>query len=247
MTIQKTFITVTAAALAGLVMGGLFGLGAGLITPDFFRHITTWQDVKPLGFAVFCGATAGVLLGGGLGCFGIIIQHIPEWRKIMMSGQSPGPAAAAIVPTMKFSWKALILAPLPIPIFIGLMFMFLASAKNPLFTFLFFFVIGGALSYGTTLFIFLPSLFLVSRFTPLTLRLTALIGTVLGFLVYFPLTWEEYASSGVDSGPPEGTFWQYLARNGFQWDFWLLIFSGLITAVLYWLMACPRSGKKDGN
>src|ERR1041385_1512096 len=69
MTIKKTFITVTVAALAGLAMGGLFGFGAGKITPDFFRHIIPWQDVEPVGFATFSGATAGVLLGGGLGCF----------------------------------------------------------------------------------------------------------------------------------------------------------------------------------
>ena len=81
MTIQKTFITVTAAALTGLVLGGLFGLGAGKLTPDFFRHILIWQDVEPVGFATFCGATVGVLLGGSLGCFGVIIQFISEWRR----------------------------------------------------------------------------------------------------------------------------------------------------------------------
>jgi hypothetical protein len=81
MTIQKTFIVVSAAALAGLVLGGLFGFGAGKLTPDFFRHIMIWQDVEPVGFAAFCGATAGVLLGGGLGCFGVVIQMISEWRK----------------------------------------------------------------------------------------------------------------------------------------------------------------------
>ena len=81
MTIKKIFITVTAAALAGLAMGGLFGFVAGKITPEFFRHIIPWQDVEPLGFAAFCGATAGVLLGGGLGCFGVIVQIALEWRR----------------------------------------------------------------------------------------------------------------------------------------------------------------------
>jgi len=81
MTTKQIFITVTVAALAGMVMGGVFGLVAGKITPDFFRHIMPWQDVEPAGFAAFCGATAGVLLGGGLGCFGIIIQFILVWKK----------------------------------------------------------------------------------------------------------------------------------------------------------------------
>ena len=81
MTIKNIFIAVTAAALVGMVMGGLFGLIAGSITPEFFRHIVPWHDVEPAGFAVFCGATAGVILGGGLGCFGIVLQAIGEWRK----------------------------------------------------------------------------------------------------------------------------------------------------------------------
>lgn len=67
--------------MAGMVMGGLFGLGAGKITPDFFRHIIPWQDVEPVGVATFFGATAGVLLGGSLGCFAVIIQFALQWRK----------------------------------------------------------------------------------------------------------------------------------------------------------------------
>ena len=76
MTIKKTFITVTFAALLGLDMGGVFGFAAGKMTPDFFQHIIPWQDVEPVGFATFCGATVDVLLGGGLGCFGVLIQFI---------------------------------------------------------------------------------------------------------------------------------------------------------------------------
>ena len=81
MTIRKTFITVTVAALAGMVMGGVFGFAAGKMTPDFFRHIIPWQDVEPVGFATFSGAMVGVLLGGGLGCFGVLLQFIIEWRR----------------------------------------------------------------------------------------------------------------------------------------------------------------------
>jgi len=81
MTWKHTFLVVTGCALAGMVMGGLFGFGAGKITPDFFRHIIPWQDVEPVGVATFFGATAGVLLGGGLGGFAIIIQFVLQWRK----------------------------------------------------------------------------------------------------------------------------------------------------------------------
>ena len=81
MTTRKTFITVTVAALVGMFMGGLFGFFSGKIAPDFFRHVIPWQDVEPVGFATFCGATTGVLLGGGLGCFAILMQFILELRK----------------------------------------------------------------------------------------------------------------------------------------------------------------------
>jgi NhaP-type Na+/H+ or K+/H+ antiporter len=74
-------LVVTGCALAGMILGGLFGLASGSITPDFFRRIIPWQDVEPAGVATFLGATAGVVLGGGLGCFGIIIQLILQWRK----------------------------------------------------------------------------------------------------------------------------------------------------------------------
>ena len=81
MTIKKTFVTVTVSALAGLVMGGVFGFAASKMTPDFFQHIIPWRDVEPAGFATFAGATTGVLLGGGLGCFGVLLQFVSEWRK----------------------------------------------------------------------------------------------------------------------------------------------------------------------
>ena len=81
MTIRSTFITVTAAALVGLVMGGVFGFAAGKLTPEFFFSLLPWQVVYPVWFATFGGATVGVLLGGGLGCFGVLLQFILEWRK----------------------------------------------------------------------------------------------------------------------------------------------------------------------
>lgn len=76
------FLNVTAGALIGMVLGGTFGFAAGSLTPDFFFHLIPWQDVEPRGFATVCGATGGVLLGGGLACFGIIVQLILEkWKQ----------------------------------------------------------------------------------------------------------------------------------------------------------------------
>jgi hypothetical protein len=75
------FLAVTAGALIGMVLGGLFGFWAGKMTPDFFAKIIPWQDVEPVGIASFFGATVGVVLGGGLGCFAVLIQALFGRRK----------------------------------------------------------------------------------------------------------------------------------------------------------------------
>jgi len=80
MTWKTIFAAVTAAALIGMVMGGAFGLAAGKLAPDFFRRLIPWQDVEPVGMATLLGATAGVLLGGALGCFGVLVQTAAQWK-----------------------------------------------------------------------------------------------------------------------------------------------------------------------
>ena len=137
---------------------------------------------------------------------------------------------------MKFSWRALLLAPLPVPVVYSILFEISAPGRSPILSVLILSVLGSVLSYATVLLLFLPCLFVVSRFLPLTVWLTGLIGTVLGGLVYLPVIWQSYLSSGADSGPPEGTFGEYLRRCGFQWDFWAFILAGLVTSVLYWFI-----------
>ena len=78
MTWKDTFLKVTIGVFVGMVLGGIFGFGAGTITPELFKRIIPWQEVEPVGAATFFGATAGVVLGGGLACFGIILQMITQ-------------------------------------------------------------------------------------------------------------------------------------------------------------------------
>lgn len=81
MTWKTIFAAVTIAALIGMVMGGAFGFAAGRLAPDFFHHLIPWQDIEPSGMATFLGATVGVLLGGGLGCFGVLVQTAVQWKR----------------------------------------------------------------------------------------------------------------------------------------------------------------------
>jgi hypothetical protein len=47
-------------------------------------------------------------------------------------------------------------------------------------------------SYGTTIFLFLPCLFLFSLWQPMTRFKVCLLGLVLGAAVFVPLTWMEW-------------------------------------------------------
>jgi hypothetical protein len=77
----RVYMIVTVGALTGMVLGGVFGLGAGLIAPDLFAHVVPWSDVEPLGAAIVGGAITGVLLGGVLAVFGLVIQAVSAWRR----------------------------------------------------------------------------------------------------------------------------------------------------------------------
>jgi hypothetical protein len=74
LTARSIFTLVTTGALAGMVMGAVFGFGAGKLTPSFFAHFIPWNDVEPVGFACVLGATGGLFLGGGLAIFSLLLH-----------------------------------------------------------------------------------------------------------------------------------------------------------------------------
>lgn len=73
-TASRVFLLATGGALVGMLLGGVFGLTAGYVAPDLFRQVIFWTDIEPIGTATVFGAFAGVLCGGILSAFAIMVH-----------------------------------------------------------------------------------------------------------------------------------------------------------------------------
>jgi hypothetical protein len=139
--------------------------------------------------------------------------------------------------TMRFSWKALALAPLAIPALYSAAFVFLTPGRNPGMGFLVFAALGAVITYGATVVLLLPCLFVFSRVVRLNAVWAGVVGAVLGLALYLPNLWISWNASGVDSGPPTETFTHYLQRNFVSFELPIFVAAGLVTALLYWWLA----------
>jgi hypothetical protein len=145
---------------------------------------------------------------------------------------------------MRFTWRGLILAPLLAPTVCCAVVSCLAGASNanPLLTFLVLMIPGCIVSYGATVFLLLPSLFVLSRLLRTTGLRVCLLGLLLGAEMLLPVALIGWAGSGPDSGPPTEALPSFLLH-------WLAdpmsaVFplAGLATAGVYWwLGARPAS------
>jgi hypothetical protein len=142
--------------------------------------------------------------------------------------------------SMRFSWTGLLLAPLVVPALFSLVLMNFSSIGAAILSFLVTTVLGCIISYGTTIFLFLPGLFLVSRCRPMTGFSVCVLGAVLGMAVYLPVTFVAWGSSGIDSGPPEESFFMFLLRWAADPMAAIFPFAGLVTAGTYWWLGGRR-------
>lgn len=143
---------------------------------------------------------------------------------------------------MHFSWKGFWLAPLVMPV-IGCAIM-APVIGNPglavIAAFLLLLVAACVISYGSMLFLFLPSLFLLSRLMPVTRRMACLLGLVIGAAVFVPVAKLAWATGGPNSGPMQEEFWGFFA--GWLREPFMLFYplGGLVTAWLYWWFGTKR-------
>jgi hypothetical protein len=145
---------------------------------------------------------------------------------------------------MHFSWRGLVLAPLPVPLIVSAVMAVLLKADEApvVLPFLILLFPACVIAYGTTIFLFLPALFVLSRLRPMTGWLASALGLLLGLAVVVPVTALAWKSSGPDSGPPVESFPTFFVR----WiDPSMLFFpvAGLVTAALYWWLGTRRSAR----
>ncbi len=147
---------------------------------------------------------------------------------------------------MKFSCNALALAPLPVPLAIALVLAATMGGGNRFAGFVFFLVAGLLISYGASLALLLPALYLLpERATTTALRM-AVLGAMLGELAFLPLAWIAWRTSGPDSGPPQDGFAEHLLRDIADPVTLAFPLAGMATAVLYRRLA-GRSPRKEGT
>ena len=148
---------------------------------------------------------------------------------------------------MRFSWTGLILAPLLVPLILSAALLSFFQGDRPVLLFLILLVPSCVVSYGTTIFLFLPSLFLLSVWRPMTGLKACLLGLVLGAVVFVPLTLLEWKSSGPDSGPPTESFWGFFLRWAADPMTAIYPMAGLVTAGLYWWLGTWRRDSRLPN
>jgi hypothetical protein len=146
---------------------------------------------------------------------------------------------------MRFTWTGLILAPLLVPVLFSAAFVSLSQGDQPVLGFLILLVPGCIVSYGVTIFLFLPSLFLLSLWRPMTGFKVCLLGLVLGAALFVPMTWLDWTSGGPDSGPPTESFLAFFVRSVADPFAVISPLAGLITAGLYWWLGTWRRGRSS--
>ncbi len=142
---------------------------------------------------------------------------------------------------MRFSWTGLFLAPLLVPLIVCTVMTPLLRGEGPvILTFAIVLIPACVISYGTTLFLFLPALYLTSLLRRVTGQMACLLGLVLGAAVFVPVTMLAWATSGPDSGPPAENFGAFLVRWATEPFMLFYPFGGLVTAALYWWLGTRR-------
>ena len=149
-------------------------------------------------------------------------------------------------PKMPFSWRAVFLSPLPIPLLAAATLSLTLGGTREFREFGFMLVVGYIVALGIVVIGLLPALWLLSRFAPLVWWMTVAVGAVEGFLLFFPWDYISWGASGVDSGPPAEPYPYWLiTKSLFSWEVLLFVVPGAITAAVYHFLATRKQSKSS--
>lgn len=141
---------------------------------------------------------------------------------------------------MRFSWTGLILAPLLVPLVFSAGLTGRFDDVDAASFFVLMLAGSCAVSYGVTIFLFMPGLFLLSMRRAVNWAWVCLLGFVLGGLAFIALSAMAWWGSGPNSGPPIesfGVFFRRWLEDPFGAIFPL---AGVVTAGLYWWLGRPQ-------
>ena len=139
---------------------------------------------------------------------------------------------------MRFTWTGLILAPLPVPV--AFTAMMVPPDQWLTFACLVVLVLGCIVGYATTIFVFLPCLYVLSQRRPLTGFLVCLLGLSLGAAAYLPVIALLWIGGSLDPAIPPESFSSFLLGLAPEPITWTFPLAGLITAALYWWFGTRR-------
>jgi hypothetical protein len=143
---------------------------------------------------------------------------------------------------MRFSWTSLILAPLLVPVIFSTTFGILGEGEgDPLLASLTMLGLGCIVSYGRTILLFLPCLFLLSWTQRMTGFKACLLGFVLGAVEFVSLTLVAWGSAGPDL--PIKNFFVFFLLWAADPVTALFPLTGLTTAGLYWWLGKRPTGR----
>ena len=138
-----------------------------------------------------------------------------------------------------FSWRALLVAPLVIPVPTAVVFV--TDSRNPIAAFGFCVLVGYVLTLAVVGCALCPTLWLVSWVAPIRAWLTPMIGGLLAAPIFLAWDYMSWCSSGIDSGPPATTYPQWIAKSWLTAEPIVVISFGVITASAYHFLATRKT------
>lgn len=142
-----------------------------------------------------------------------------------------------------FSWSALLLAPLVIPVPTAVVLV--AGSKNPIAAFGFCTLVGYIFTLAVVGCLLLPAFWLVSWVANIKTWLPPVIGGLLAAPFFLAWDYLSWGSSGVDSGPPATTYPQWIAKSWLTPEPLVVISFGVVTAAAYHFLAARKPNQSS--